>query len=165
MKKDVELADKLLLQYSDVLRYQLYECKRNSVLLEREVDFLDNIIAIEKTRGGKELNVVWEYYIEDGKKEISPLLLIPFVENAFKHVSRPYTGIGYVIITLVQKTNTLSLTVENSILQSSRTTENSDSGLGLEIVGERLQILYPERHRLTVDKTDTYYKTILTISI
>lgn len=165
MKKDVELADKLLLQYSDVLRYQLYECKRNSVLLEREVDFLDNIIAIEKTRWGKELNVVWEYYIEDGKKEISPLLLIPFVENAFKHVSRPYTGIGYVIITLVQKTNTLSLTVENSILQSSRTTENSDSGLGLEIVGKRLQILYPERHRLTVDKTDTYYKTILTISI
>jgi len=69
--------------------------------------------------------VVWEYDIEDGKKEISPLLLIPFVENAFKHVSRPYTGIGYVIITLVQKTNTLSLTVENSILQSSRTTENS----------------------------------------
>ena len=109
--------------------------------------------------------MVWEYDIEDGKKEISPLLLIPFVENAFKHVSRPYTGIGYVIITLIQKTNTLSLTVENSILQSNRTTENSDSGLGLEIVEKRLQILYPEQHRLTVDKTDTYYKTTLTISI
>lgn len=164
MKKNVDLADELLLQYSDVLRYQLYECNKESVLLEKEVDFLKDVVDVEKMRWGNELKVDCTWNIENGRKEISPLLLIPFIENAFKHVSRMPSEIGYVNIALNQEGNTLRLVVENSNSNQS-SQQKKTSGIGLENVKKRLEILYPEKHELLVQKTDKVYKTTLIITL
>jgi LytS/YehU family sensor histidine kinase len=164
MKKNVDVADELLLRYSDMLRYQLYECNRETVLLEKEVDYLKDVVEVEKMRWGNELKVDSSWHIENGKKEISPLLLVPFVENAFKHVSRMPSETGYVNIRLHQEGNTLRLTVENS--KSTRVPQRQNaSGLGLENVKKRLGILYPQKHELIVQKTDTVYKTTLVITL
>ncbi len=164
MKKNVDRADDLLMRYSDVLRYQLYECNRESVSLEKEVDYLKDIVEVEKMRWGNELKVDCNWNIENGKTEISPLLLIPFVENAFKHVSRLPSETGYVNITLNQESNILRLIVENS--RANQALQKKDaSGLGLENVKKRLEILYPGKHELAVQKTDTVYKTTLTITL
>ncbi|ULT23745.1 histidine kinase [Sphingobacterium sp. E70] len=88
MKKNVDMADFLLLKFSDILRYQLYECNQSFVLLSRELQYLQNFITIEQMRWGDELEVDcnWSQSTED--LHIAPLMLICFVENAFKHVDR-----------------------------------------------------------------------------
>ncbi|MDR1203683.1 MAG: histidine kinase [Tannerellaceae bacterium] len=164
MKKNVDMADGLLMRYSDVLRYQLYECNRETVSLEKEIDYLKDVVDVEKMRWGNELKVNCSWNIENGKTEISPLLLIPFVENAFKHVSRLPSEIGYVNITLNQAGNTLRLIVENSRTNQALQKKNA-SGLGLENVKKRLEILYPGKHELVVQKTDTVYKATLVITL
>lgn len=164
MKKNVEVADELLLRYSDVLRYQLYECDKGSVLLEKEVDYLKDVIEIEKVRWGKELTVDCIWNIENGRKEISPLLLIPFVENAFKHVSRVPSAVGFVNIMLNQKEDILRMVVENS-KSNQPVPHKRSSGVGLENVKKRLEILYPEKHVLLIQKTDAIYKTTLSITL
>ena len=164
MKKNVDLADELLLRYSDVLRYQLYDCNKEKVLLEKEVDYLKDVVEVEKMRWGKELKVDCQWSIENGRKEISPLLLIPFVENSFKHVSRMLSEVGYVNILLNQEGDTLRFIVENS-KSDQVATHRKSSGIGLKNVKKRLDILYPEKHELIVQKTDTTYKTTLIIML
>lgn len=164
MKKNVDVADELLLRYSDVLRYQLYECNREIVFIEKEVEYLKDIVEVEKIRWGNELKVDCSWDIENGRKEISPLLLIPFVENAFKHVSRLPSQTGYVNIILHQKGDILHFEVENSKTDQAPQ-RGKASGLGLENVKKRLHILYPEKHELSVKKDDHIYKTTLIISL
>ncbi len=164
MKKDADRADDLLVRYSDVLRYQLYEANRETVSLAKEVDYLKDVVDVEKMRWGDELKVDCSWSIEDGTVEIGPMLLIPFVENAFKHVSRLPSEVGYVAIALEQRGGTLRLTVENSRTGEAPRKKNA-SGLGLANARKRLEILYPGRHELLVQKTDTVYKTTLTITL
>lgn len=164
MKKNVDMADELLLRYSDVLRYQLYECNREIVSLEKEVDYLIAIVEIEKIRWGNELRVDCVWDIDNGEQEISPLLLIPFVENAFKHVSRMPSEVGYVKIDLHKQGNVLQLEVENSNSEQPLHKQNA-SGLGLENIKKRLEILYPQKHELSIRETGTVYKTTLTITL
>ncbi len=163
MKKNVERADDLLMRYSDVLRYQLYECNREVVSLAKEV-YLKDVVEVEKMRWGSELKVDCSWNIEDGKTGISPLLLIPFVENAFKHVSRLPSETGYVNITLDQNGDTLQLVVENSRTDRAPQKKNA-SGLGLKNARKRLEILYPGKHKLDIRKTDTIYKVTLTVTL
>ncbi len=164
MKKDVDKAGNLLVRYSDVLRYQLYEANRETVSLGKEVDYLKDVVDVEKMRWGDELKVDCSWMVGEGAVEICPMLLIPFVENAFKHVSRLPSEVGYVDIALDQTGNTLRLTVENSRTGEAPRKKNA-SGLGLENARKRLEILYPGRYELLVEKTDTIYKTTLTITL
>ncbi len=164
MKKDVDKADDLLMNYSDVLRYQLYECNKETVLLGKEVDYLKDVIEVEKMRWGNELKVDCSWNIDDRETEISPLLFIPFIENAFKHVSRLPAEMGYVNIAFNQNGNTLRLVVENSRTNEDPRKKNA-SGLGLENAKKRLEILYPDKHELLVQKTDTVYKATLIITL
>ena len=164
MKKNVDLADELLLSYSDILRYQLYDCNKEKVLLEKEVDYLKDVVEVEKMRWGDELKVDCSWSIDNGQKEISPLLLIPFVENSFKHVSRMPSEVGYVKITLNQEGDTLRFIVENSKSDQVAIHKKS-SGIGLENIKKRLNILYLEKHELIIQKNDTTYKTTLIITL
>ncbi len=162
MKKNVDMADELLLRYSDILRYQLYECNKSVVLLEKEVEFLKDAVEVEKIRWGQELEVRCQWNIENGNTEIAPLLLIPFVENAFKHVSRLPSETGYVHIDFQQTANTLRLTVENSRTNQAPQRRNA-SGLGMDNLRKRLEILYPGKHELNIRKGDGFYQTELRI--
>lgn len=164
MQKNVELASVLLVKFSDILRYQLYECNRESVLLEREVQYLKDLVAVEKIRWGEELKVVCVWNIQDGKKDIIPLLLVPFVENAFKHVSRLPMDKGYVTLILNQVDHELIFTIENSSsIQQPR--KGNSHGLGLENVRKRLELLYPQQHELSIEKTNSLFKVALTIQL
>ncbi len=164
MKKNVTTADELLLRYSDVLRYQLYECNRETVLLEKEVDYLKDVIEVEKIRWGNELKVDCSWQVGNGQVAISPLLLIPFIENAFKHVSRLPLETGYVYISLRQEEETLCLSVKNS-WNGQLPLRKKASGLGLDNVKKRLEILYPGKHDLAIRKEDGCYQTELRISL
>lgn len=164
MQKDVDKASMLLLKYSDTLRYQLYSGKKGMVTLDKEVHFLKDYIDVEKFRWEGKLDVTTSWDIENGNKEIPPLLLVTFVENAFKHVSRSGKDKGYIDIELVQKGNQLYLKVENSKSEVSGK-KDKDSGIGLENAKTRLNILYPKNHSLQIDNNKTEYRIILSVNI
>ncbi len=160
-KKD-DLAAILLLKYTDILRYQLYSGKKECVCIEEEVGFLKNFIDIEKIRWEDKLDVNCSWTIQNLKTKFPPLLLIPLIENAFKHVSRSSNVKGYINILFEERAETISLEVENS--KSALPVEKGkNSGLGLENLRNRLDILYGEKYRLTIQNSDNVYNSKLII--
>lgn len=163
IQTNVDLASSLLLQYSDVLRYQLYNVKNESVKLEQEVQFLKNFIEIEKVRWGDKIDVSCTWEIEDVRKEIPPLLFITFVENAFKHVSRSSSEQNYIKTNFVQKGNMIYLDIENSKSDIPIKSSGSGSGLGLENIKKRLDILYHNDYKLVIKDMYPVYHSKLEI--
>jgi len=164
MQKDVALASDLLVKYSEILRYQLYNGKMESVSVSQEIQFLKDVIDVEKVRWGNELTVNCTWQIEDGDAEIQPLLLITFVENAFKHVSRSLSEKGYINIHTKQDKRSLNMRVENS-KSTQQVKKKNASGLGLKNIKERLEILYPSKHTLEIEETDLIYIIRLNITL
>lgn len=161
MRTDVEMASSLLLEYADILRYQLYSGRSELVKLEQDIQFLKNFVEIEKVRWGDKLQVSCTWEMEDNEQQIPPLLFITFVENAFKHVSRSSSERNYIQIAFVQKENLLCLDVENS--KSTIPLKRNGSGLGLENIQHRLDLLYHNNYRLTIEDKDAVYHSKLEI--
>jgi hypothetical protein len=162
IRKDTDLASSLLIKYSEILRYQLYSIKREYISLEQEIQFLGNYIDVEKSRWKNMLDVNCRWRVENTKKELPPLLLITFVENAFKHVSRSKAQKGYINIDFEQKDGIICLKIENS-RSTANNRKDEDSGLGLENIKKRLDILYGDNYSLSINKTGTAYHTELVI--
>ena len=131
MQTDVELASDLLIKYSKILRYQLYNGNKQNVTLEQDIQFLKDFIAVEEIRWEGKLTVTCSWRIENKKTEIPSLLFITFIENAFKYVSKSDFEKGYINIDFEQKEKTLFLHVQNSksVLPI---TKNNAGGLGLK---------------------------------
>lgn len=166
IRKEPDLASSLLVQYTNILRYQLYNGEKEVVSIKQEIEFLKDFIEIEKVRWKNNLEVNCSWDIEDDSITLSPLLLITFVENAFKHVSRSKTEKGFVRIDLKQRNGGLSLFVENSKYTDTPTVEKKEaSGIGLENIKKRLEILYPNRYNLHISESDKVYSTSLSIKL
>lgn len=160
MQKDTDLASALLLKYSDTLRYQLYSAKKETVNLDREIRFLKDFIDVEKFRWEDKLDVRCTWIIEDPNKELPPLLFIPLIENAFKHVSRSTFNKGYITIFFEQKGNMISLEVENS-KSDNAVKKTKSTGIGLHNLKARLEIHFGNLYSLTAKETDYTYTSKL----
>lgn len=158
------LASVLLLKYSDVLRYQLYSGKKETVPLEEEIRFLQDYIEIERMRWEDKVEVKSNWETENPQLDFLPLILITPVENAFKHVSHSQVRKGYVSVSLRQNARTVRLEVENSKPDVPNVLK-PDSGLGLENLRKRLDIAYYGRYSLTVNETESTYNSLLTIQL
>ena len=162
MQDNVPLASSLLEKYSDILRYQLYNGQKELISLEQEIEFLQNYIAIENIRWEDKLTVSTEWEVEDDSIGFPPLLLLTFIENAFKHASHTPTEKGQVQIRFKQNTHHILLEVGNT---SSPHLQRTGTGLGLANAIKRLDILFHKKYQLSVNQTDTYYQTSLSIEI
>lgn len=166
IKKEPDLASDLLVQYTGILRYQLYSGEKDLIHIRQEVNFLKDFIEIEKIRWKNSLVVEYSWEIEDPEAKFPPLLLITFVENAFKHVSRSKAEKGYVHISLKQTGKTLRFYVENSKFADGQDKLDRDNlGLGLEIIKRRLDILYPGKYEMDVQLSETVYSSLLKIQL
>jgi sensor histidine kinase YesM len=155
----------LMLRLSDLMRYSLYGTNRETVPLKDEIQYLKNYIELEKIRLEDTLQLDFHDNTEgvDGL-EIAPLILIVFVENAFKH-SRNITNEAVVIkIKIsVSATNWLTFYVENNYTALS---QNTEGGIGLENVKRRLNVLYPnELHTLNYGSDGRFFKVNLTLKL
>lgn len=163
MQTNVELASNLLIKYSEILRYQLYNGDKQ-ITLEQDIQFLKDFIAVEEFRWEGKLTVTCLWKLESPQKEIPSLLFITFIENAFKHVSKSDFEKGYINIDFEQKENTVSLNVENS--KSTLSTKKKNvGGLGLKNIKQRLEILYFGKYNLSVKETEATYHTKIIINI
>lgn len=152
----------LLLKLSDLLRYSVYDAKELFVPLKNEIAYIKNYIGFEKIRIGDKLMLEETYEEVDTPFNIAPMLLIVFVENAFKHSKNTTEEKIHIRIMLKKWANSILFSVENSY--DGNTEKNiveKDSGFGLENVTKRLELLYNGEYDLTAEKKDGFYKVML----
>ncbi|QHT71962.1 histidine kinase [Rhodocytophaga rosea] len=166
-------APSVVLQLSEMLRYMLYECNSASIPLTKEVRIVESYIELEKIRYKERLDLNFNCKGDLSSSQIAPLLLLPLVENAFKHgASRELTQ-AWINIDLYLKTDKLKFKVSNSIPDkdlpgneelNERASEKTD-GIGLSNIKKRLEILYPSAHRLRVFREEDMFLAILEVDL
>jgi len=157
-------TEEAILRLSDIMEYVIYDCRWEKVSLQKEVRFIESYIQLEQLRHGDDLNLQIRIELPDPERHIAPLLLIPFVENAFKHGAERQEKDACIFIHLRQKENELYFEVVNSATQKD-TPPGMPGGTGLDNVKKRLQYLYPGRHHLDTGWSAGRYTARLTVSL
>lgn len=150
-----QMARNILLQFSDLLRYNLYEADVDWVDLEKETRYLQNYVALQRARSNSNVTIGLEINVQDPFLKIAPLLFIPFVENAFKFSTRD--DANTIRIGLQQTGNRLIFECVNSYEHSLQ----EPGGIGLANVKRRLELLYKDRYTLEIRKEENTYSVQL----
>jgi two-component system LytT family sensor kinase len=161
-KKNTEARESLH-KFSDMLRYQLYELNGAKIPIEREVIYLRDYVDLQKLRKDEHYSVAFSSSPSVKGFAIEPLLLVPFVENAFKHVSHFSSKTNYIKLDMQRENGHFTFTAENS-KESTKTTEKP-GGIGLVNVKRRLELLYPGKYQLSIQNDAEKYKVKLTLEL
>ncbi|MEO1518445.1 MAG: sensor histidine kinase [Bacteroidota bacterium] len=152
-------APDVVIGLSNMMSYMLYECEGDFISLKKEVDNLKNYIELEKIRYGDRLDISFEVEGQIENKVIAPLLLISFIENAFKHGPAKNEANSWVRINLWITDKELSFKIENSKAKQPPEDSNTiatKSGIGLNNTRKRLALIYPGQHELSIDNDQTF---------
>lgn len=163
IERDTRQAADMVLEFSDMLRYQLHDASRPAIPLQQEVAYLQNYVNVENKRRCYELKVTCNWETPLPLCYISPLILAPFVENAFKHVSQFPDQENFIGIDLFVENDTLFFIVKNSKEPASADEDARPKGIGLANVRKRLALLYPDQHYLSIEETKDEYVAYLEI--
>ena len=163
-RKKSDLLEPSLLKFSLLMRYMLYEADEDKVSLEKEIDYLQSYIDLQQQRFGKNVQVNVSFQKIDDNYEIEPMLLIPFVENAFKHGTGLIEG-AMIKIQLKVENNKLDFTVQNKYDPSSTEVKDKTSGIGLANVKRRLNLLYSDKQHLLITKKDNWFNVSLQLNL
>ncbi|MCR9250061.1 MAG: histidine kinase [bacterium] len=169
INKNTDMATDSLAKFSSLLRYQLYECNEPQIPLNREIAYLESFIELEKLRLNENFEVkqtLLKNY--NGNLNIAPFVLMPFIENAFKHVGQKPDQVNWIKIDLRVDSDILTCKVSNnysSYQQKSREAIPTEGGLGLKNVRRRLQLLYPDMHELIISKEDGVFLVELQLQL
>ena len=154
-------------QLGDMMRFMLRENVQEKIFLVREVEYLNNYITLQRLRTDINPGIIIRIDIEPECRDltIAPMLLIPFVENAFKHGIR-LTENSEISVSLTIKGSQVTFIVCNTIHRDNvHDPEKYNGGFGLKNVKERLQFIYPGKHILNIDQTDNIYSVHLTLEL
>lgn len=154
----------VVLKLSELLRYMLYECNAVEVPLSKEITFLKNYIALEQLRYGSRLDMSVSITGDWPRKQIAPLLLIPFLENAFKHGTSQQLEQAWMHLDLNVQGSTLKFKLINSY-DTDQQRPAEVGGIGLQNVQKRLSLLYPGRHELRTVVEEETFMVILTLEL
>ena len=167
LQENAERTGEGIQKLGDMMRFMLHENMQDKISLTREVEYLSNYIDLQKLRTSRSAEIKIETQIDEqiNNLQITPMLLIPFVENAFKHgisLQQP----SHIKITLQTKEKTLYFDVHNSIhLKSDNDPEKLKSGIGLENVKQRLTLLYHGKHELIIRESAKEFFVHLTLQL
>lgn len=159
---DQEKASDAVIKLSEIMRFTLYETNNERISLDKEVNYLENYIALQQLRLKNPYFVRFDKSIDCKGKTIAPMLFIPFVENAFKHGLKNIVAPG-IEIELSCENNILSFEVINRYSVIEEHNKDATSGIGLVNTKKRLELLYPEKHKLEIRKSAGIYKVKLDI--
>jgi LytS/YehU family sensor histidine kinase len=158
-----DLAPESILRLSKILRFMLYETSGDFISVEQELKIINDYLSLEKLRYDESLRVNFNYDIEDMKQALPPLLLIPLVENAFKHGVSETRGHPFVDIHLSVKTRQLTFVVKNSTEAGSEERIVKEN-IGLSNLRRQLELLYTD-YNLSVEHGDSMFTAILHINL
>lgn len=159
--KDTVAASDYLNKLSDIMRFMLYETKPDQILLSKEIEYIEKYIALQKIRTVNSNYVHFTITGNVGSKQIAPMIFIPFIENAFKHTNNKKLE-NAISIDISVKAQKIEFSCENKF-DSKPSVQQPDSGLGNQLIQQRLNLIYPEKHILQVNKTADLYSVNLTI--
>lgn len=157
-------APEAVMRLSSLMRYMLYESNATAVPLSRELDYLKDYIGLQQLK--YKAHDVVNFRVEGSVEgcHLAPLLFIHLLENAYKH-SPANLKTGSIIVTVSIKDNSVVFSCQNSVGTMVDNLLEEPGGIGLANVQKRLQLLYPEKHSLQMDKTETYFKVQLKINV
>ena len=155
---------KAVLKLSKLMRYLLYESEQGNTKLSSEIEFMKNYIDLMKLRMSDKVNFQVTFPGKYSDINIPPLLFIPFIENAFKH-GISYREKSFINISIEATGKSINFQCINSNITKSEKTTGGHSGIGLENVKKRLNLLFPEQHELKVNKSDSTFEVVLNIII
>lgn len=151
-------------KFSEMLRYQLYECNGEKIPIEKEIAYLKDYVALQQLRVSNNTAIQFDCGLDVHDFSIEPLLLIPFVENSFKHLSHFDKDKQNEVRIAISRTNgSLQFSVYNTTEHADLTTKQG--GIGLTNVRQRLNLLYPGKHNFTITKKNDWFGVDLTLSL
>ena len=154
-------ARDIMVQFSDLLRYNLYEADIDFIELEKEIKYLQNYVALQRARSNDNMQIELQVSCADNSVKVAPLLFMTFVENAFKYATRDDNSVNTILIRLNQAGNQIVFQCENSFDE----TEPPQGGIGLNNVIRRLDLLYKDRYSLNIKKDNNIFRVNLTLTL
>ncbi|AXY76370.1 hypothetical protein D3H65_21270 [Paraflavitalea soli] len=152
----------MLLKLSSLLSYMLYDCRSEKVWIEKEIGVMKNYIDLENERYGNKIEISWSVEGDTRQQSIAPLLMLPFLENAFKHcaaeeIEKPWLGVD---LSVVQ--HTLRCKIANS---KSEYVSFQEEGAGIMNVKKRLAFIYPLHHELKINDEGNFFVVSMLIKL
>lgn len=164
--KKSDKAPETVLKLSELLDFMLYDCNASKINLSKELQLVKNYIDLEKLRYDIALSVQFVVKGEPSKVEIAPLLILPLVENCFKHGVSEQTNNSWIKISLDVNGNNILLVTENSKLNETQEDIGGyKEGIGLENVIRRLQLLYPDSHKIEILNEENFHSVKLELVV
>jgi len=160
--KDTKTAQELILKLSDLMRYSIYEGQKDEVTIEEEINYLKNYIDLHRSRYHKKIEVSFTTDIQEPSVSVMPLLFIILLENAFKHGVENLRENAYVKVHLRANEEEVYCEVENNFEPID---EIKKRGIGLKNLRRRLELVYPDKHNLSLSTDNNIYKAQLTIRL
>lgn len=163
-----EVLARQILQLSDNLHYVLHEGTKDQVEIEKEIDFLKDFIDLQKARMGEKIDVEFSYVVDQPTQLLSPMLMLPFVENAFKYTSMLKGKALDLKIALTLKNNQLKFRCTNPFNPNYPKGQDKiwkSSGIGINNVKERLALIYPEKYNLIIANDNDIFDVQMNIEL
>ncbi len=158
-------AHEKIAMLSDMLRYVLYDCESDLIPLKKEIDYIVSYIEFQQMKTEKKQNITFLCNIENENFLIAPMLLIPFIENGFKHSKIEKDKSGFVDIFLSQTNKKFSFVIKNSVTSEEPAIASpKEKGIGIENVKSRLNLLYPRKYLLDVRSEEHEHFVYLELS-
>jgi two-component system LytT family sensor kinase len=164
IEKDATAASTYLKKLSDILRFTLYESPSETIPLSKEANYIREYIELQQIRTSNADFVKFSFEPGDGDLQVAPMLFIPFIENAFKYCTNKKIK-NAILISISTKKNQVIFGCNNAYNAEAITTYEASSGLGLELIKSRLELLYPKNHQLAIHKTTDRFNVDLTITL
>jgi len=150
-------------KFSDMLRYQLYEMNGEKIPIEKEIRYLKDYMDLQQLRKDEQYAVQFTCAADVRGFSVEPLLLVPFVENAFKHISHYSNKTNFVKVDMSRVNGEFVFSVSNSKEEQPGT--ELHGGIGLNNVKRRLELLYPGKHELTIDEKENDFSVQLKFQV
>lgn len=162
----VEKSDKtehVIYKLSEMMRFTIYDGRKESVTVNDEINYLKNFIELHTIRYKQHVQISFETNIESMEQRIPPLLFINLLENAFKHGVESLTENAYIKLNLSTSKTSILFEIENNY--EPKTSTKKHSGIGIENLKRRLELLFPKKHTFTKDTSEHCFKTKIEISL
>lgn len=164
IEKDPMVASTYLKKLSDILRFTLYESPSATIPLSKEADYITQYIELQQIRTNNADFAKFSFEPGSHDLQVAPMLFIPFIENAFKYCTNKKI-INAIVISIGTNKNQVTFSCSNAYDAAAMVTYEESSGLGLELIKSRLELLYPKNYQLNINKSTDRFNVDLTITL